>query len=138
MVCAVNNWKEDSWLKSSGKSDLSKLLGVKVLAARAHSHVRNKMFSTKMPKERVRRLTVMMTENSETKLSDDWGRTNYKMAEPWKGVTIFYVAPKNFGGKQSCFLDTPEGLVPVWMTDDEMEDAEHIYASCKGIYVNFR
>ena len=47
MACAVNNWgKTDAWLKPNGKDQLSKLLGVKVLAARAHAASRIKCSRT--------------------------------------------------------------------------------------------
>jgi len=55
------------------KESLSKLLGVKVLAARAHGQARRKLFKTTIPRQDVRRLTVMIDKNQQTKVADDDG-----------------------------------------------------------------
>ena len=135
MACAVNNWgKTDAWLKPNEKDQLSKLLGVKVLAARAHAAPRNKLFKNTIPKQKVRRLTVMLSEDLKTNLVDDDGMSSRKLDESWKGVTVFYICQADQEEKQACFLDTPEGLVPVWMTESEMQDVAHVYQTWKDVY----
>ena len=128
LACAVNNKKkQDDWLKPCEKDNLSKLLGVKVLAAKAHGIARRKLFKTTIPRQDVRRLTVMIDENQQTKLSDDDGLSSKKLPGEWKGATIFYIAQEDHNHKEVCFLDTPAGLVPFWMSKEEMEDVQYIY-----------
>ncbi len=52
---------------------MSKLLRVRVLAARAHVQPRRGLMSTKIPKRSVGRLTIMLNSDGKTKLHDDAG-----------------------------------------------------------------
>ena len=56
------------------------------------------------------------------------------MAEEWKGVTVYYNAQDALDTKDICFLGTPCGMIPMWMTQDEMEDVKHIYECWRQVY----
>jgi hypothetical protein len=90
MCYAVNEFKDyDEWVRPSETDQLRTLLGVKVLAARVHARPGRKLFKTTIPKENVRRLSIMINEKMETNLKDDDGQANGKTDGDWKGVTIF-------------------------------------------------
>ena len=76
----------------------------------------------------------MITEDLKTNLLDDDGMSSRKLGEPWKGVTVFYICQADQDEKQACFPDTPEGLIPVWMTESEMDDVAHVYQTWKDVY----
>ena len=90
--------------------------------------------NTKIPKKNVRRLSIMLNKEGNTKLLDDSGIGARKMSEDWKGVTVYYNAQEAIDVKKVCFLDTPAGMIPFWMTEDEMTDVNHIYECWKQVY----
>ena len=65
----------------------------------------------------------MMNEAGETNLLDDTGENSQKLKQPWKGVSIFYTEQSKPEDKHVFFLDTPAGLIPCFMTEQEMDDA---------------
>ena len=125
---------DDAWIGSVQKDAMSKLLGVRVVAARAHVQPRRRLMNTKIPKKNIRRLTIMLNSDGKTKLHDDTGIGSRKMAEEWKGVTVYYNAQDTLDTKQVCFLDTPCGMIPFWMTPEEQDDVKHIYECWKQVY----
>ena len=76
----------------------------------------------------------MIDQNQKTKLSDDDGLSSKKLPEEQKGATIFFIAQADHDQKEVSCLDTPDRLVPFWISKEEMEDNQYIYNTCKDIY----
>ncbi len=59
---------DDSWLVSVQKDQMTKFLRVKVIAARVHAQPKCRLLNTKIPKNIVRRLTIMRNSEGKTKV----------------------------------------------------------------------
>ena len=46
----------------------------------------------------------------------------------WMGMTVFYLPPAEPDAVQSCYLDTPAGLVAADLTEEERDHVEAVYA----------
>ncbi len=91
---------DNAWLGSVQKDNMAKLLGVRVIAARAHVQPRRGLMNTRIPKRNVGRLTIMINSEGKTKLHDDAGIGSRKMAEEWEGVTVYYNAQDTLDTKE--------------------------------------
>jgi hypothetical protein len=46
------------------------------------------------------------------------------MSEAWKGLIVRWDTQDTLDTGQICFLETPCGMIPFWMTQDEMVNVE--------------
>ena len=76
----------------------------------------------------------MIDQQGATQIADDRGKTITRMNQPWKGVTIYYTAQPSEENKELYFMDTPSGLIPFWMSEEEVNDVSHVYNTWKEIY----
>ena len=71
----------------------------------------------------------MVTEDASVSYADhprtQAGRHD-RTKDPWRGITVYYAAepPKT---KDLHFADTPEGLVSVWLTEEERHIFQDTY-----------
>ena len=129
LYCSATN-QSDGWMCHEELQGVSDLLNRKVAAVRIHAESRRRLYDHKRLKGH-QRLSSMMTRTGDLYLKDDTeNRTRSKAKAPWKGLTVFYTDhPKNDDPIYVNYMDTPEGLVQLPFSFEELQDVHEIYQS---------
>ncbi|MFO0006706.1 MAG: hypothetical protein ACK559_36870, partial [bacterium] len=119
---------KDGWFSGSQSRKLGKAFDMSITGIKIHGSPRHHTYTA--PQQGSGRLSVMIDEVGEVFLQEDLNGTRRKTPKEWKGITVFYETDPN----QTCYLDTPDGLIKCVLTQEEIADVAAVYACWKGVH----
>ena len=123
----------DWWMNEDDLCGVGSLLGRRVRGARVHTDIRQKLFDNERHQDR-NRVSVMFEEGaSEAKMKDE-GVIRVKERMPaWRGMTIFYQDHPSYEAAGVMFVDSLEGLIPVYLTYHDTQNVADIFETWNSV-----